>query len=146
MTAAVKTTIKGNWPSAPARAAETAQPAAKPAPAPAAAPIKRKPVKVFETINVKDLSLCSDPLPTGKMKPGSKYDAIFKDALATGKTIKTPPGAAAAVSNMLRTWLERNGHKTYTTRSVGNYGDGMGRVWLLNAKPAARAKAEGGSK
>jgi hypothetical protein len=64
--------------------------------------------------------------------------------MKTGKTIKTPPGAAASISNMARTWLKRSGHHDHTTRSVGNFGDGTGRVWLIKQEPAPAGAAKEG--
>lgn len=142
MTSAKTTLGKGSWPSVPpVKTAET-PPKSKPA-APPAAPEKRKPPKVYESIRIEELSLCDDALPEGRAKPGSKYDALFSDAVKTGKTIKTPGGAAASVSNLARTWLKRNGHPNKTTRSVGNYGDGLGRVWIINETPAAKTGKKG---
>lgn len=121
---APKTTINGAWPA-----------------------VKRKPTKVYEAIKPEDLSLCDDKLPTSRTKPGSKYEAIFTSAMKTGKTIKTPPGAAASISNIARTWLKRNGHHSYTTRSAGNFGDGdgSGRVWFIKQEAAPVGAKKKGS-
>lgn len=144
---ATTTLGKGAWPSVPPRGADVVAEPAKPkkpvAPAPAPTPIKRTAPKVYEAIRIEDLGLCDDPLPSGRAKPGSKYDEIFAGAVKTGKTIKTPGGAAATVSNLARTWLKRNGHHDMTTRSIGNYGDGLGRVWFIKAAPQPAASKKG---
>lgn len=122
-------------------------------PAPWPAKPRRVP-KVYETIKLESLSLTDDKMTAKRAKAGSKYDALFRAALDTGKAIKTPGGAAASVGNIARTWLARQGITGYVPRTVGNYGDGAGRVWLMKvddadttAQPAKRAekKNKGGA-
>ena len=127
---------RGAWPSV--------APVAAPKAVPPAPPKVRKTPKVYAPINVADLSLCDDKLPEGRAKPGSKYDEIFAAAVKTGKTIKTPGGTAASVSNLARTWLKRNGHHEMTTRSISNYGDGLGRVWFIKTPPVPNKPAKKG--
>jgi len=83
-------------------------------------------------INLDDLKLTDDPLPTARVSTGSKYEALFTLAMKSGKAIKTPARRAAGVSNVARMWLRRHGHTSHTTRSVSDYGDGHGRVWIID--------------
>lgn len=106
----------------------------------------RKAPKVYETINVDQITLVDDALPTSKTKTTtSKYHGILSSALDTGKAIKTPPGAASAISNIARTWLRRQGHSA-SVHSVGNHGDGHGRVWLVKTPDSASAGTNSNNK
>jgi hypothetical protein len=98
--------------------------------------VPRRAVKVYEAISVTDLSLVNDKIPQSKRQPGSKYHALFNDCIKTGKAIKTPAGAASTISNIARTWLRRQGLEA-TIRSVGNFGDGSGRVWITATEKRA---------
>lgn len=85
-------------------------------PAPWPAKPRRVP-KVYETIKLESLSLTDDKMTAKRAKAGSKYDALFRAALDTGKAIKTPGGAAASAGNIARTWLAHQGITGYVPRS-----------------------------
>lgn len=122
MSKAPTTTLgKGAWPAIP--------------PGPAKAKNKKA-----SHIDLSALKLTNDPLPTVRVATGSKYEALFTQAMRAQQAIKTPAGRAAGISNAARTWLRRHGHTNYTTRSVSDYGDGHGRVWIVDLSTIARAK------
>lgn len=81
------------------------------------------------------LEICNDPLPAGRASSGKKYDATFS-ALKPGQAIKCTPADVGRVAGALRKWLEQKGSKTDTVRTIKDYGDGKGRVWLLKAPKA----------
>jgi len=99
---------------------------------PAIPPRDKPKAKKPAHINLDDLKLTDDPLPTTRVSTGSKYENLFAQAMRSGKAIKTPAGRAAGISNVARAWLGRHGHTNYTTRSVSDYGDGHGRVWIID--------------
>ncbi len=98
-----------------------------------------KPISPAQHIDLGDLSICSDPIPEHRKLVGSKYDELFAK-LKPGEAIKCPPGAAPArIATSLRKYLERN-KIAADIRTCADYGDGKGRVWLLN-KPKAAANS-----
>lgn len=99
--------------------------------APPPPPKKRATPKAYAALQVEKMSLCDDPIRHNRLPTGSKYDALFAEALKTGKAIKTPGGEATPLSNVARGWLKRHNHDGITLRSVNNYGDGFGRVWFI---------------
>lgn len=109
-----------------------------PAPAPKAAKV----AVPYVPTKVEDLSLCDDPLPSARINLGNKYGTLLSEALHTGRAIKTPAGGAQRIASAARKWLPANGHKGYAIRTVSDYGDGFGRVWLIKTEVAA-GKARG---
>ena len=83
------------------------------------------------------LQICNDPIPAHRSVKEGKYKAIF-DKLKVGQAIKVPSANAQTVATALR--KEVNGK--YAVKSMHNYGDGMGRVWLLEW-PKKQLKAVG---
>lgn len=80
------------------------------------------------------IELCDDPLPTvRKTKNVSKYQPYF-EALRTGERscVKCPPKATSPIASGLRKYLQRRGEMgAYSIQTVSDYGDGRGRVWLV---------------
>ena len=82
-------------------------------------------------IDVAKFVICDDPLPKGRtLIKGGKYDALFQQ-LGRGQAIKCPPGAVAALQHSLRKWLKVQRVPGVMVKTCRNYGDGLGRVWLL---------------
>lgn len=89
---------------------------------------------------VDEIELCDDPIPANRITSvQSKYMPYFEGIRAANseeKAIKCHPGAVGSIASGLRKYLERRGEKgKFAIKSVSNYGDGKGRVWLLPAKP-----------
>ncbi len=89
---------------------------------------KRK-AKPCDPVDVSQLEISDDPLPAARAAPGHKYDALF-DKLAFGQCVKTEVGRADKVAQALRTYLKRK-DKQGRVKSMTDYGDGKGRVWLI---------------
>jgi len=90
-------------------------------------------------VDPEQLSICNDPLPNHRAKPGGKYDEILKN-LKVGQCIKCPPADVGKITGALRKFIGEGGDVKGAIRSMSNYGDGMGRVWLV-ALPAKTPKA-----
>jgi hypothetical protein len=89
-------------------------------------------------IDLKLLSICDDEMPTERAKPVSKYEPLFSK-MKIGQAIKCPAGSTAAkLANSLRTHADRHGIEC-VIKTMSDYGDGFGRVWLL-AKDAPKLK------
>lgn len=99
-------------------------------------PFARKPQKAktmphatTQHIDPATLVICNDALPSHRAKAGRKYADLFKD-LKHGQAVKCKPEHVGQLSGALRKWIE-DGHTTGMVRSMRDYGDGLGRVWLL---------------
>lgn len=90
------------------------------------ATMTKQPAKL---IDPDTLQICDDPLPGCRAKKGRKYADLFK-GLQHGKAVKCKPQQVGQISGALRKWIE-DGHTTGLVRSMRDYGDGMGRVWLI---------------
>lgn len=86
------------------------------------------------------LEITNDPV-ISRMRFGSRYDAIF-ERLKVGQALKVPSAATSSVSDSLDRWIRRNGKTDLTTRRVSDYGDGMGRVWLVRKERQRGATVE----
>ncbi len=91
-----------------------------------------------EFVDPNKISICDDPLPSHRASPGSKYDNILKK-LKPGQCIKCPPSDVGRITGALRKHIG-TGEVKGAIRSTTDYGDGMGRVWLV-ALPAKALKA-----
>lgn len=93
------------------------------------APMKR--------IDPSTLVVCDDPLPGHRASCGNKYEEVLM-SLKHGQCVKCAPSAVGGVAGALRKLIE---HKkvTGTVRTMKNYGDGLGRVWLMPAKATKTA-------
>jgi len=88
-------------------------------------------------LNVDEVEICDDPIPANRITSvQSKYKRYFEIVRANDrKAIKCHPGAVGSIASGLRKYLERRGEKgKFTIRSVSNYGDGRGRIWLQPVK------------
>ena len=79
------------------------------------------------------LVICDDPLPTHRAVYGNKYAPIFK-TMKLGQAIKCTPSEVGPIALALRKFVEVNKLKAKIA-STKDYGDGMGRVWLIAEKP-----------
>jgi len=82
--------------------------------------------------DVSGLQICKDPLPTHRASCGNKYAPIF-EKLKHGEAVKCKPEDVNSVCNSLRKFIQMGG-KTGSVKSMKDYGDGFGRVWLLQGK------------
>lgn len=80
-------------------------------------------------VDIDQLSICDDPIPEHRAKPGGKYDALLS-RLKPGQAIKCPSKDVDRIANAIKKHIEQR-HPTCMVRSMRDYGDGMGRVWML---------------
>lgn len=96
---------------------------------------KREKIRYVDTA---DLSICDDPLPLGRSIVEGKYDDKFK-TMKIGQAVKCPPAAVGLIQNAMRKFVKVRGLKGVVVRTCKDYGDGLGRVWML-AEPAKALK------
>jgi hypothetical protein len=77
------------------------------------------------------LVICDDKIQPHKAPAGTKYTALFQK-MKLGQAIKCHPGEMGRVSGAMRAYIRRASlnAKVLATK---NYGDGMSRVWLMEA-------------
>jgi hypothetical protein len=80
-------------------------------------------------VDLDALTICDDPMPEYRALPAGKYDALLSK-LKPGQCIKCPTSDVNRLSNAIKKHVERK-HPTCMVRSMQDYGDGMGRVWML---------------
>ena len=98
-----------------------------------------KPRAAATLIDIGGLSFSNDPIPAHRKVIGSKYDDFFAGVTVGGPAIKCPAGSAASkLATALRKFTERRGIAC-DIKTMSDYGDGFGRVWLL-AKDAPKLK------
>lgn len=90
-------------------------------------------------VNLELLTICNDPIPTHRAQTEGKYDALLK-SLKPGQCIKCPTTDVERIGNAIRKHIERH-HPTCMLRSMRDYGDGMGRVWMLPRPEKLNPKA-----
>lgn len=107
-------------------------PADKDRSAPPAPPAGQSARPKQHLVNPGALQICDDPLPDDYWSvatPG-KYDAKFA-LLKPGQALRCAIGETPAVAHALRKHLARRNIKHMAVRTVRDYGDGAGRVWLV---------------
>lgn len=75
------------------------------------------------------LEICNDPIPTHRASCGNKYAELLKK-LKPGQCIKCRPEEVGRVQGAMRKYIEANKIDA-TVRTIKNYGDGKGRVWMM---------------
>ena len=89
-------------------------------------------MKPVDHVDPSKLEIASDPLPAHRARTNKYADILAK--LKPGQCIKCPSSQVGQVANAVRKHIIDK-QLPCTLRSTKNYGDGMGRVWLLsNAK------------
>lgn len=78
------------------------------------------------------LEICDDPLPSHRASVGNKYEATIK-AMKIGQAIKCLPSEIGRVSGAVRKFITVNKVKA-KVKTIKDYGDGKGRVWMLAAE------------
>lgn len=96
-----------------------------------------KPAKMHY-VDTGELSICDDPLPTGRSIVEGKYDDMFR-ALKVGQAVKCPAPAVGLIQGAMRKFIRVRGMQHVVVRTCKDYGDGLGRVWML-AEPAKAVK------
>lgn len=91
-----------------------------------AAHMTRQPTKRTDPATIE---ICNDPIPSHRASCGNKYEAILS-ALKVGQCIKCQPAEVGRMSGALRKWVQDKKIKG-AVRSMKDYGDGKGRVWLV---------------
>lgn len=92
-------------------------------------------MKPVDHVDPSKLEITSDPLPAGRAR-ANKY-ADLMAAIKPGQCIKCKPTNVGQVASAMKKHIDSNGLPCQV-RSTKNYGDGMGRVWLM---PVATASA-----
>ena len=82
--------------------------------------------------NPDTLQICNDPLPAHRASKGNKYESTLK-ALKLGQAIKCKTEEVGRVAGAMRKWVEKHQIKA-NVRTIRDYGDGFGRVWMMAAK------------
>lgn len=90
-------------------------------------------------VDLSKLSICDDPIPTYKSQPEGKYDALLAN-MKPGQAIKCPTGDIDRIANAIKKHIDRR-HPNCVVRTMRDYGDGMGRVWMLPKPEALKPKA-----
>mgnify|MGYP001767424950 CR=1 FL=1 len=91
-------------------------------------PKVKTPKKPPVLVNVEELVIASDPLPTGRAAPQHKYEAKFK-AMKVGQNIVCKPDEVGKISCAMRKYIAVNNIKARViTQQIGT--DGKGRVWM----------------
>ena len=88
-------------------------------------------------IDPSTLVVCNDPIPGHRASCGNKYETVLK-SLKYGQCVKCAPSAVGGVAGALRKMIEL-GKVAGVVRTMRDYGDGMGRVWLMEASKAKLA-------
>lgn len=89
----------------------------------------------MKRIDPSTLEVCDDPIPGHRASSGNKYETVLL-SLKHGQCVKCAPSEVGGVAGALRKLIE-HGKVTGLVRTMKNYGDGRGRVWLM---PEAKAK------
>ena len=89
-------------------------------------------------VDATNLVICDDPLPLGRSIVEGKYDEKFK-AMKIGQAVKCLPAAVGLTQNAMRKFIKVRGLKGVVVRTCKDYGDGLGRVWML-AEPVKALK------
>ena len=78
--------------------------------------------------------ICDDPLPTHRVIVGKKYDPLIR-AMKMGQAIKCLPSEVGGVAGAMRKYIESKKLAAHV-KTVKDYGDGKGRVWMRADEPA----------
>lgn len=103
-----------------------------------AAHMVKQPMK---RIDPSTLEVCDDPIPGHRASCGNKYETVLK-SLKYGQCVKCAPSAVGGVAGALRKMIEL-GKVKGAVRTMKDYGDGSGRVWLMEAPKAKLAAVRG---
>lgn len=91
-------------------------------------PFTGAPMRPVDHVDPDSLAITNDPLPAGRAKT-NKYSAVL-DKLKPGQCIKCKAEHVGAVASAVKKHIENN-RLDCTVRLTKNYGDGLGRVWLM---------------
>lgn len=86
----------------------------------------KKPIKRTDPATI---TICDDQIPSHRASCGNKYEPILSK-LKIGQAIKCEPNEVGRMGGALRKWIVDKNIKG-TVRSMRDYGDGKGRVWLV---------------
>ena len=96
-----------------------------------ATPAQKKALRRVDSVQPDELSICNDKPPVTRLPYRSKYATMFEQ-LKPGQALRCQAGHAQAIATSLRKWLDDKGMRDkYRVQTVKDFGDGMGRVWLL---------------
>lgn len=90
-----------------------------------------RPKKAPVLVNVEELVIASDPLPTGRASPQHKYEAKFK-AMKVGQNIVCKPDEVGKIGGAMRKYITTNKIKARVVTQHISPEDGKGRVWMAH--------------
>jgi len=90
-------------------------------------------------LNPDDIEITDEPVQKSRPVTGGKYQTLFQK-LKPGQCLKVPPPHVGSIQNALRKYLKQN-QIELPVRTVKNYGDGLGRVWLIELPKKLKAVA-----
>jgi hypothetical protein len=61
-----------------------------------------------------------------------KHEQTFR-TMRPGQAVKCAPNEVSSIASAMRRFIERTGANAYV-KTVPDYGDGMGRVWMMEGK------------
>jgi hypothetical protein len=85
-------------------------------------------MKPVDHVDPSKLTIGNDPLPAHRARANKYADLMAK--LKPGQCIKCKSDQVGAVASAVKKHIENN-RLDCTVRLTKNYGDGMGRVWLM---------------
>jgi len=78
------------------------------------------------------LLIVNDKPRSGRVGHEYKYDQTFL-AMRPGQAIKCAPNDVSSIASAMRRFVVRTGANV-CVKTVPDYGDGMGRVWMMEGK------------
>jgi hypothetical protein len=85
------------------------------------------------------LEVCDDQVPAHRVSFGNKYESILK-TMKLGQCIKCKPDEIGRVAGAMRNYVAAKKINA-TVRTIKDYGDGKGRVWMLAVEKKLRVAA-----
>lgn len=78
------------------------------------------------------LLIVNDKPRTARVGHEYKHEQTFR-AMRLGQGIKCAPNEVSSIASAMRRFIERTGVNAYV-KTAPDYGDGMGRVWMMEGK------------
>jgi hypothetical protein len=91
-----------------------------------------RPTTTFAGDNPFTPVICNDEPPALRARTKSKYDTLFS-GMTPGQAVKCSKKDIGTIAAALRSHV-RQGHVKGLVRTTRDFGDGLGRVWLIKGK------------
>ena len=92
-------------------------------------PSRKTPKTNSLPVDIDSLCICDDPFPAHRSRTDGKYTALLSK-LKPGQSIKCQRADVDRIANAIKKHIAQH-HPACMVRTMRNYGDGMGRVWML---------------